>query len=641
MSRQRRERPAPAPAPSLPTAPGEAARQAGGPIEPARVRWAWWAAAALSFWPLGFNALRGSDVWWHIAAGREIVATWTLPRTDTWSFTAAGRRWLNHEWLTQAIFGLWERAWGIDALAWLEWILVVAALGALMSAMIRLLPPAPGRRLAAWAAAFASGLAAASFFEIRPHMFSLACLGLLFALVFGRERPSWWLPAVFAAWANLHAGSVFGIVALGVLLGLDAVRRRELFLRHLALGAACFAATLVNPDGLTTWLYTVRSTGKDPFIARLPEWQPAFDPAALYAPLFPWAVGVFLAAAAAALYGSAFRRSRWGLPTLVLAALTLAMALKACRFIPLFAVTGGLVLAAALGPLVSSGIGILQRHAPRLGSSRSRSGRTAAALLGPVLVAALGAGMLTRFPLSGAAFHHLTIEDTFPVDVCDFIETNHLSGRVFNYYGFGGYLTLRTGGRMKVFIDGRFNIVYENETGRRYLRVLDGEPDWREIIEGSGADYLLWPTTVNLPMLQNLVDSGRWRLIHQDYVAVLLCRTDRVPSRPLQLPPESPWRELARGGLARSEGRPAEAETHLRRALELKPDLRPASLTLASLLLDRGDRAAAEAVLERQQRAFPTYEIRDALEHVRKGLTMSGEPPGPSSPRNPTGPAPR
>src|SRR5262249_43965726 len=33
---------------------------------PAWLRWLWLVGGGLSFWSLGFNTLRGSDVWWHI-----------------------------------------------------------------------------------------------------------------------------------------------------------------------------------------------------------------------------------------------------------------------------------------------------------------------------------------------------------------------------------------------------------------------------------------------------------------------------------------------------------------------------------------------------------------------------------------------
>lgn len=47
----------------------------------------WYLAVIPSFWSFGFTTMRGSDLWWHIATGRWILAHKALPLTDSWSFT--------------------------------------------------------------------------------------------------------------------------------------------------------------------------------------------------------------------------------------------------------------------------------------------------------------------------------------------------------------------------------------------------------------------------------------------------------------------------------------------------------------------------------------------------------------------------
>src|SRR5436305_1343076 len=47
------------------------------------------------------------DLWWHLANGRLIVATGSIPHLDLYSFSAAGHPWVMHEWLSDlAMFGL-------------------------------------------------------------------------------------------------------------------------------------------------------------------------------------------------------------------------------------------------------------------------------------------------------------------------------------------------------------------------------------------------------------------------------------------------------------------------------------------------------------------------------------------------------
>src|SRR5512143_3906768 len=44
-------------------------------------------------------SVAGSDLWWHLAAGREIVAQRGVSTVDHFSFTFAGQPWMHHEWL--------------------------------------------------------------------------------------------------------------------------------------------------------------------------------------------------------------------------------------------------------------------------------------------------------------------------------------------------------------------------------------------------------------------------------------------------------------------------------------------------------------------------------------------------------------
>ena len=46
-------------------------------------------AAGLLFLSFGYTEMAGSDMWWHIAAGRELVQTGTSWMLDDWSLAHA------------------------------------------------------------------------------------------------------------------------------------------------------------------------------------------------------------------------------------------------------------------------------------------------------------------------------------------------------------------------------------------------------------------------------------------------------------------------------------------------------------------------------------------------------------------------
>lgn len=307
----------------------------------------------------------------------------------------------------------------------------------------------------------------------------------------------------------------------------------------------------------------------------------------------PW--GSFLVAVVTGLATGLWRRNRVVFVTaLALCVLTLAMSLTSRRFVPLFAMSQALLL----GPVIAALVPPLPR---------------ALRLALPVTALAFGLLLLWPYPKRSYAFHYMTDEDSFPVELCDFIAANHLEGRVFAYYNWGGYLHFRTRGAMKVYIDGRGDMVFDNDTYRRYVMVLQRQSGWRPFVEATGAQFVLWPRT-QPQLIQELLGSGHWRLVYQDAVGALLVATDQPAPALAHETVESPWKELARGALASAQGQHAEAETHYRRALEKIPYLQLANYGVAEAQAQQGRYAEAASQIERCQRIFPNRGRRERFE---------------------------
>src|SRR5882672_3408607 len=43
------------------------------------------------------------DIWWHLKTGQYILHGLSVPRTDIYSYTAAGNEWIAHEWLSETL----------------------------------------------------------------------------------------------------------------------------------------------------------------------------------------------------------------------------------------------------------------------------------------------------------------------------------------------------------------------------------------------------------------------------------------------------------------------------------------------------------------------------------------------------------
>src|SRR5262249_28959330 len=60
-------------------------------------------ALCLVFFAAGLATFTDPDYWWHLKTGELILHNHAVPRTDPFSYTAAGKHWVAHEWLSEVI----------------------------------------------------------------------------------------------------------------------------------------------------------------------------------------------------------------------------------------------------------------------------------------------------------------------------------------------------------------------------------------------------------------------------------------------------------------------------------------------------------------------------------------------------------
>jgi tetratricopeptide (TPR) repeat protein len=571
----------------------------------------------LTCWSFGFTTMQGSDLWWHLAGGRWLTQTRTLHFTDPFSFTCHGRPWFHAEWLSDVIFYNWARLFSTAALVWWKWGVLVATF-VLLSRLLRKICGSSGCAYLATLAAIAVG---APFFDIRPQLYTFLGFVVVLSFALPLSRRLWILPPIFMLWANLHSGFMLGLVTIVTVLAIsffygEAPRRAAY------LGLACLLACFINGNGSEALLWPIRFArdSQSPFL-RIGEWLPPYEPGGIRSSLYYPSIAAFVVSGLILVASGAFRRKpRLALSSVAMGLVTLVLSIRSRRFIPLFGISQSLLLA----PALMVGFSWLRRYIlkslPRL--DRPRVWQIAL----PVAAVIFGGFRLAPFPLSRNAFLFLTAEDNFPVEAMNLVEANHLEGKLFNYYNWGGYVDWRTEGRLQVFIDGRADTAFDEKTYRKYLRVLSLQDRWEEVVWDSGADFVLWPQHSS-QQVQQLRKSGRWLPFYSDHMATLLARADYPLPQPLLPTPDSAWRDLTLGWAAFRTRDYAAVEGHFQRALQRMPNLRPACEWLADTQSLLGRLAEAEATVERCHRMFPDSERRkQLLDLFRARASASGGP---------------
>ncbi len=376
----------------------------------------------------------GADTYWHLRAGEEIWRTHHVPLDEHYSFTAVGRFWPNHEWLWQALsFG----AFRLGGMPLLTATTAALAMGALAIVYRLMVGPAWTRlALMLLALPLASG-----GWGLRPQVVSVLLLALLlWLLVTERYR---WLPPLFVLWANAHGGVAQGGLVLGA-AALAAIWRarahprggpeRQRAITLAVLVPVCAVATALTPLGFGLWRFMLTSTA----LSRqdeIAEWLPAYPTSLLT--IWFWLLALGLCALLVR-RRRALAAAPWSDVVLLAAALvTLPLAARAVRLIPVFALLAMPAASRLLGPDV---------HVYRRRSAGDRPRVNLAVLVAvslaeAAIVAVAWATALPRFnwkPISDGALAAL----------------NECPDRVYNDYNRGGFL-LWFARPKPVFVDSR------------------------------------------------------------------------------------------------------------------------------------------------------------------------------------------
>ncbi len=381
--------------------------------------------------------LANPDIFWHLSAGRWIAQHAAVPRADWLSHTRAGAPWADFEWLSELAAYAALNAAGMRGL----WVLKAAVLGGAGAALWSLLGSYATGPLGRALGVLAWFLVSPAANDLRPENFSL----LLFFLLLGRLEAARRgvraaasrgelaaLAALFALWANLHAGFIYGLGLLALYAAAAAWRSRSA-LPLLPLAAAA-AAPLANPYGAGVYAVPWQHWSTMEALQRhIYEWQEA-------SVLSPW-LWPFWALLVAAFAALAWRRWRRGEAPFEHAALLGALAWSASahvRTTPYFA-------AAAVPVLADSMVAALSPRALR-------------ALAAASAVCCLGffARQYRKDVLRPlCAFDPVYV----PARGARFLEGERAAfagKRLYNPWHWGGYLGWRLDGEAPVFVDGRY-----------------------------------------------------------------------------------------------------------------------------------------------------------------------------------------
>ncbi len=460
----------------------------------------WFSIIALEISVFAKLRVGESDIWFHLRNAQELLATHTFLRADLYTFTSAGTPLVNFEWLSELPYYFAFRSLGQSGVLAVYLVVLWLIFGGVFYLALR-----RGANCADAGIVTMVAVVLGSYsFGPRMLHFGWLCLTAQLLLLERFQRTGkglWVLPPLFALWINFHGSWVFGLVVMGIYISsglvegqwntIVAERWTPVELRKL-LGAtaASVAALFVNPYGYKLVWYPFDLLFRQTAVRQdIIEWQ-SVDFHTAYGKLAMLMIFSVLAAAWCS-------REPWALSDVLLVAFALWTSLTHVRFL-LFA-------AIVLVPVLA------QRFLLFTPYDRKKDK--------PWLNLALAAAILGIIAWSYPSPTEIRsmIDGQFPRGALDFMQQKHISGRLFHFYDFGGYIEWNAPS-IKTFADGRADIFTYNGVIDDYMKINNIEQPF-ELLDKYKIDYVLFPVDKRLCYV--LDHSAGWRTIYSDRVAKL------------------------------------------------------------------------------------------------------------------------
>jgi hypothetical protein len=446
---------------------------------------------------------------WHLRLGREILATGTVARFDTLTFTHEHALWIDQSWAFDLLLAL-----VVDTRGWSAAVCLVAlGLAVLYAAVARGLIRDGISPVVAVVVALAVYAISSMHFLIRPHLFTFAFVYLALRACQKQHKEGGWavaaVPLYTAVLANVHGG----FVALPVIVATAAIGHaisgaceagRWRNLAKFAVAAlACAVAALANPYGFGLYRHVGHLLFSSGVTSLIAEYQsaPFGKPEAK---VLEWVLLALIALPVV----SARRIERYELAHVLV---WLHLALTSIRNAPFFA----LAAAPALATLVD-GLPLALRTSWKLDDRPSiwPAGATLSLLLLIIGGATLGGYDKTTWPV--AAFATLNQQPT--------------ATRLFHEQDWGGLIAAECEPARRSYLDDRFEL-FGKEAIIEYVDVLSGGPVWDTVRDRDKIE-MVWLRPERGLAKRLLKDPG-WEVLYRDKVSILFKQgtTSRLTSR--------------------------------------------------------------------------------------------------------------
>ena len=459
----------------------------------------------------GGNFFGDPGIYWHLKTGEWISLHGTLPQFDPFLAKISPTPWTVDQWLSDIILYQLYQLGGFPLLTLFSASILLFTYVFLAMKHTQTLTPS---LLASFLAVIFLLFTSLVQWFCRPVIFSFLMLSLIYLIlrrtfVTGRaQRALWSLPPIFMLWANLHPAFPLGLLTFSIFALHYCLEhnQRQSWLKMGLLGAAIFAATLINPYGFQLYTHIHRLVSDSYFTSLNDEWlSPNFQ---------HFCFQLFLASVASLLLMGWNKQARpLPRPELILTIIFSYLSFKHARYIPFYAIIAAPVMAALLHDLLTreNNLALIKNVA----NIRLWSGLNHVFLASIILLALLYFIPQDKWISSAHKYEN----SSYPAAALKHLQDEHLDQAViFSHPNWGGYITWSLWPRAKAVIDDR-NILNTEDDYRFFFTLYQTKAKMKQQWAKTRFDYVL--VDPDAPLATFLRDNPMWSLVFEDDKSVL------------------------------------------------------------------------------------------------------------------------
>ena len=427
------------------------------------------------------------DFWARIIVGERFVEQGILPYEDFLSYTPT-HIWFDHEYGAGIVFYLilkYLKSFGIILFQALMMFAVSFCITKIQTLKKHSFP------LSIFSTAFFIGC----FYFLNDSLIRCQLFSFLFFSIFlyilekNRKSPTplvWGLPFFTIIWNNLHGGVVAGLGIIFIYI-LGAIIEKKPFKKLFVILVLSVLLLIINPYGIKylSFLFMAATMTRKYVV----EWWSPFNP---YHFVNYFLVCAYLLFGLFSIMYNSFKTKKYEYTKIIAIIITIAEGFLHVKLLSLALIT---VTALAYNEMFIMLLP-LKKYLTYIEKSLY------------VVIIVFGITIPLYSPQIPRADY-----TKYPLKEVEFLKINNIKGNIVPYFGHGSYVSYKLYPNNLIFMDGRYEEVYNN---KEFLTLRDyelAEPNWQDILINYNTEILMPMKTADIYKI--LLNNNNWVLIYE------------------------------------------------------------------------------------------------------------------------------